>query len=244
MKPLFLTVGLLVALGAPAADKAPAAGQAPVAAKASAPEKGFVLQEVRVGKTAFKFPIPKGFVAVGREEAWAKAFHERMENLSQDPRKGVSFLFTYLTPEHFAHCREVQALDTGLDCWGTVQNQTADLEVDLAGFAKIADAVAAEFGKNGFDGIRKLVRREVKDEEFNQALGNLGNPLVVERNERAMQFIMPTGGSKLILGGFVLVEGKLFNIYLQRPKAEAREMMVMMDDWVAEIIKTTKATRK
>jgi hypothetical protein len=59
-----------------------------------------------------------------------------------------------------------------------------------------------------------------------------------------MQFIMPAGGSKLILGGFVLVEGKLFNIYLQRPKTEAREMMVMMDDWVAEIIKTTKATRK
>jgi hypothetical protein len=54
---------------------------------------------------------------------------------------------------------------------------------------------------------------------------------------------MPSGAN-LILGAYVLVEGKTFNIYLQAPKAEVREMLVRMDDWIAEIIKTTKAVRK
>jgi len=238
MKSAFVALGLLAALLAPAAEKAP-----PSAAKAPAAEKGFTVLDVRVGKTAFKLPIPKVFVAVGRDEDWAKAFHERMEKLAQDPRKGVSFVFTSLTPEHLAHCREAKVLDTGLDCWGTVQNQTADRDVDAATFTKIADAVSAEFAKNGLDGVRQTIRREVKDEEFNRILGGLGNPMIIDRNERSLQFIMPSGPN-LLLGGYVLVEGKLFNIYLQRPKAEAREMMVMMDDWVAEINKTTKATRK
>jgi hypothetical protein len=54
---------------------------------------------------------------------------------------------------------------------------------------------------------------------------------------------MPSGPN-FILGGFVLVEGKLFNIYLQRPKAEVRELLVQMDDWITEINKTTRAERK
>ena len=55
---------------------------------------------------------------------------------------------------------------------------------------------------------------------------------------------MPEDLGRAELGGFVLIEGKLFNIYLQRPKSEVRELIVMMDDWVAEISRTTKATRK
>ena len=232
MKSLVAALGLLAAALAPAAEKPSAAG-----------EKGFELHEVRVGQAAFKFPLPKWFVTVGREEEWAKAFHERFENLATDPRKNIKYVFVQLTPDHLAHCREAKVLDTGLDCWGTVKNQTADREVDLAVFAKIAEGLAAEFGKNGLDDIRKRLRREVKDEEFNQVVAGLGNPTVVGRTERSLQFIMPSGPN-FILGGFVLVEGKLFNIYLQRPKAEAREMMVMMDDWIGEIIKTTRATRK
>ena len=237
MKSLLVAFGLLAAVSVPAAEKVP------VAAKASVPEKGFTTTEVHVGKTAFKFPVPNAFVVVGRDEDWSKAFHARMENLAQDPRKGISFVFTSLTPEHLAHCREVKLLDTGLDCWGTVQNQTADREVDQAAYAKIAAAVTAEFAKNGFDGIRKDIRRDFKDEEFNRIVGGLGDPMIVDRNERSLQFIMPSG-PKLILGAYVHVEGKLFNIYLQAPKAEVRQMMVMMDDWIAEILRTTKATRK
>jgi hypothetical protein len=243
MKSWFAVLGLLVAVFAPAADKATKVGEASQTAKASPPEKGFTTTEVHVGKTTFKLPVPKAFVVVGRDEEWSKVFHARLENLAQDPRKGVSFVFTSLTPEHLAHCREVKLLDTGLDCWGTVQNQTADREVDQAAYAKIAAAVTAEFAKNGFDGIRQSIRRDIKDEEFNRILGGLGDPMIVDRNERSLQFIMPSG-PKLILGAYVHVEGTLFNIYLQAPKAEAREMMVMMDDWIAEIIKTTKATRK
>ena len=232
MKSLVAALGLLAAALVSAAEKASAAG-----------EKGFELHEVRVGKTAFKFPLPKWFVTVGREEEWAKAFHERFENLATDPRKNFKYVFVQLTPDHFAHCREAKVLDTGLDCWGTVKNQTADREVDLAAFAKIAEGVAAEFGKNDMEDTRKKLRREVKDEEFNQVVAGLGNPVVVGRTERSLQFIMPSGPN-FILGGFVLVEGKLFNIYLQRPKAEVRELLVQMDDWVAEINKTTRAERK
>ena len=238
MKSAFVALGLLAALLAPAAEK-----PLPAAAKAPAAEKGFEVQEVRVGQTAFKLPLPKGFVAVGRDEDWAKAFYARVENLGADPRGWVGFVFASLTPEHLARCRQAKVLNTGLDCWGTVQNKTAEREIDLATFNRIVDAAAAEFDKNGLDDIRKSIRREVKDEDFNRILGALGRPMIVNRNERSLQFIMASG-SKYILGSFVLVEGKLFNIYLQRPKAEVREMMVMMDDWVDEINKTTKATRK
>jgi hypothetical protein len=232
MKPLVLALGLLAATFAPAAEKPSAAA-----------EKGFALQEVRVGKTAFKFPLPKRFVSVGREEEWAKAFHERFENLATDPRRNFKYVFVQLTPEHLAHCREAKVLDTGLDCWGTVKNQTADRVGGHAAVAQIAPGVAAEFGKNDMDDTRKKLRREVKDEEFNQVVAGLGNPAVVGRTERSLQFIMPSGPN-FILGGFVLVEGKLFNIYLQRPKSEVRELLVQMDDWVAEINKTTRAERK
>jgi hypothetical protein len=231
MKSLIVALGLLASPFALAVEKTPAA------------EKGFSVEEVRVGKAVFKLPVPKAFVVVGRDEDWAKAFCARMESLSQDPRNGISFVFVSLTPEHLAQCREAKTLNTGLDCWGTVQNQLADRELDQAAFAKIADAVAAEFGKNGFDSVRKTIRREVKDEEFNRILGGLGNPMILDRNERSIQFIMPSGAN-LILGAYVLVEGKTFNIYLQAPKAEVREMLVRMDDWIAEIIKTTKAVRK
>lgn len=231
MRTTFLALGLLVASVLHAAEPpAPA-------------EKGFVVQEVRVGQTAFKLPLPKGFVAVGRDEDWAKAFYARVENLGADPRGWVSFVFASLTPEHLARCRQAKVLNTGLDCWGTVQNKTAEREIDLATFNQIVDAVTAEFDKNGLDDIRKSIRREVKDEEYSRILGALGRPMIVDRNERSLQFIM-TSGSKYILGGFVLIEGKLFNIYLQRPKSEVRELIVMMDDWVAEISRTTKATRK
>ena len=244
MKPVFAALGLLAAVVTLAAEKAPVATKAPVtAAKAPVAEKGYELQEVRVGKATLKLPIPKAFVAVGRDEDWSKAFYERFENLTQDPRKAVRFVFVRLTPAHLARCREEQNLGTGLDCWGTVQGQVAEREYDQAAFAKIADAVAAEFKQNGIDGVRKTIRREVKDEEFNRVLGELGSPMVIERNDRSIQFLMPSGPN-LILGGYVLVEGKLFNIYLQRPKAEAREMMVMMDDWIAEILKASPATRK
>jgi hypothetical protein len=232
MKSLAIALGLLAATFVHAAEKPSSAG-----------EKGFELHEVSVGKTAFKFPLPKWFVTVGREEEWAKAFHERFENLATDPRRNIKYVFVQLTPEHLAHCREAKVLDTGLDCWGTVKNQTADREFDLAAFAKIAEGVAAEFAKSDMDDIRKKLRREVKDEEFNQLVAGLGNPAVVGRTERSLQFIMPSGPN-FILGGFVLVEGKLFNIYLQRPRAEVRELLVQMDDWVAEINKTTRAERK
>ena len=232
MKSLAIALGLLAATFVHAAEKPSSAG-----------EKGFELHEVSVGKTAFKFPLPKWFVTVGREEEWAKAFHERFENLATDPRRNIKYVFVQLTPEHLAHCREAKVLDTGLDCWGTVKNQTADREFDLAAFAKIAEGVAAEFAKSDMDDIRKKLRREVKDEEFNQLVAGLGNPAVVGRTERSLQFIMPSGPN-FILGGFVLVEGKLFNIYLQRPKAEVRELLVQMDDWIAEINKTTRAERK
>ncbi len=153
MKSLAIALGLLAATFVHAAEKPSSAG-----------EKGFELHEVRVGKTAFKFPLPKWFVTVGREEEWAKAFHERFENLATDPRKNFKYVFVQLTPDHLAHCREAKVIDTGLDCWGTVKNQTADREVDLAAFAKIAEGVAAEFGKNDMEDTRKKLRREVKDE--------------------------------------------------------------------------------
>ena len=60
-------------------------------------------------------------------------------------------------------------LNTGLDCWGTVQNKTAEREIDLATFNQIVDAVTAEFDKNGLDDIRKSIRREVKDEAIKAA---------------------------------------------------------------------------
>ena len=244
MRSFLVALGLLAVAFAVAAEEAPGAAKAAsTAMKAPVAGRGCEIQEVQVGKATLKLPIPKAFVAVGRDEDWSKAFYDRFENLTQDPRKSVRFVFVRLTPAHLARCREEQNLGTGLDCWGTVQGQVAEREYDQAAFAKIADAVAAEFSRNGFDGVRKAVRREVKDEEFNRVLGELGSPMVIERNDRSIQFLMPSGPN-LILGGYVLVEGKLFNIYLQRPKAEAREMMVMMDDWIAEILKASPATRK
>ena len=207
--------------------------------------QGFVDKNVKVGDTSFALPIPASYVVIDRETEWAKAFYLSKENTFADERSNNTFILAMQTPERFAVSKKKGEVIGKLECWAIYPNFSAKSRVSLKQFATLIAQTESALGK--LDQTDKLsdylgvAPSEIRDEDIRKKFAMMTKPAIIGKTSRTLLTVTMVEET-YILQAWVLVNGKLLFVYLNKEKDQLVAGISEMKAWLKEIENRTTAT--